>query len=268
MQHPQDIHIAFAANASSHHLPRLTPHTNSILLPVLSPPALTTPASLSYNPSKTFQVPSVHITMPSLRPTRSRLLPRHRRYVHPRPPAQQPLLNQIASFTRSWLRAHPLSLDRTCAVPHPISCLPFTCYEIHPMWCSILVHLGDSLSSNTGPKLPSTIFGKQSFIYSMIFMAKTYPKVRFKTEHELAARPHGCFTDPTCQIVGHHYPRFFACLEQCQAFVVLPVVLLEKRGRPRIHTPIPLPSNSYEMVPNKYKSPIVSMKCFILWRGN
>ena len=88
VQHPQDIHIAFAANASSHHLPRLTPHTNSILLPVLSPPAVTTPASLSYNPSKIFQVPSMHILTPSLRPTRSRLLPRHCRYVHPRPPAQ------------------------------------------------------------------------------------------------------------------------------------------------------------------------------------
>ena len=37
-----------AANACSHHLPRLTPCTNSILLPVPSPPAGTTPASLSY----------------------------------------------------------------------------------------------------------------------------------------------------------------------------------------------------------------------------
>lgn len=64
-----------------------------------------------------------------------------------------------------------------------MSCLPSTCHEIHPMWCSILVHFGDTLSSNTGPKLPSTIFGKQSLIYSMIFMAKTYPKVWFQKQN-------------------------------------------------------------------------------------
>ena len=35
--------------------------------------------------------------------------------------------DQIASFTRSWLRAHPVfppSLDCTCSVPHPMSCSP------------------------------------------------------------------------------------------------------------------------------------------------
>lgn len=111
MHHLEDIHIAFAADACSHHLPRLT-DCNLNLFPVLLPPADTKPASSAYSLSRfaQFQVCTLLCrSEPSLPGIHCWLLLKHRRHMHTRPPAQQPLLNQIASFASTWLSTHPLS---------------------------------------------------------------------------------------------------------------------------------------------------------------